>query len=270
MDVELLPAGRSFLSLAFVTLALCIAALASGLSGFGFSAIGAAILLVLPPALAIPLLMTLSTATQLLAIHQLRMEMLPLREWPRRWPGGPAPYVIGGLLGVPVGVQLLLMLPAAALMACFGVLLVAYAVHCVLKPRAAAIAVPQGAKAPIAVGFVGGAIGGFTAFPGAAVVLWMGLTGAAKSAARSVVQPYILTLQVYALVTLAVLEPGTFDAGFWHLLALLLPAVLPYTWAGVSVYRGFSDVQARRLTVFLLGGSGVGLLLRSGLVMALP
>ena len=173
--------------------------------------------------------------------------------------------MLGGLPGVPVGVWLLLVLPAGALMACFGALLLLYSGHCLLKQRAAAFEPPPGAKAPIAVGFVGGAIGGFTAFPGAAVVVWMGLTAAAKSAARSVVQPYILTLQVYALATLAVVKPGTFDLRFWHLLALLLPAVLPYTWAGVSVYRSFSDIQARRFTVFLLGGSGFGLLLRSGL-----
>jgi uncharacterized protein len=270
MDIELVPAGHSFLSLMFVTLALCVAALTSGLSGFGFSAIGAAILLALPPAVAIPLLMTLSTATQLLAIHLLRTEMMPVGEWLRRWPGGPAPYVLGGLLGVPVGVHLLLMLHAGTLMACFGALLLVYAAHCLLKPHVPAFVPREGAKAPISVGFVGGAIGGFTAFPGAAVVVWMGLTGAAKSVARSVVQPYILTLQVYALATLAIVKPGTFDARFWHLLVLLLPAVLPYTWAGVSVYRSFSDLQARRLTVLLLGGSGAGLLLRSGLSLPLP
>ena len=51
------------------------AGLVSGLSGFGFSAVGAAILVLLPPAKGVPLLMALSTANQLLSLRELRDEM---------------------------------------------------------------------------------------------------------------------------------------------------------------------------------------------------
>ena len=66
---------------------LAASAVMSGLSGFGFSAIGALSLFVLPPLLAVPLLMTLSTANQMLSLNQLKADFKPLKEW---WPDGPA------------------------------------------------------------------------------------------------------------------------------------------------------------------------------------
>ena len=66
------------------------------------SAIGALCLWLLPPKLGVPLLMSLSTANQLLSIGQLKADMRPLRDW---WPDGPAPYLLGGLIGVPIGLS---------------------------------------------------------------------------------------------------------------------------------------------------------------------
>ncbi len=59
---------------------LATSALMSGLSGFGFSAIGAFCLWLLPPTLGVPLLMSLSTANQLMSIGQLKADMKPPRE----------------------------------------------------------------------------------------------------------------------------------------------------------------------------------------------
>jgi uncharacterized protein len=263
--LDLLPADLAFDQMAFLAIVLCAAAFMSGMSGFGFSAIGAATLLVLPPSLGIPLLMTLSTATQVLAIRLLKLEMMPLREWRPKWPDGPGPYVLGGLLGAPMGVWLLMMLPTPLLMACFGGLLLAYAAYSILKRSSFLVAARPGAGIRIGVGFIGGVLGGFTAFPGAAVVIWTGLTGTSKTAARSIVQPYILTLQVYSLAVLTISAADTFGPSFWHLLFLLMPVVLPYTWAGVRTYQSCTEARARRLTFYLLGGSGAGLLMRGAL-----
>ena len=68
----------------------------SGLSGFGFSAVGAASFWVLPPVYAVPLLMSLSVSSQLLSLRQLRSELKPWAHW---WPSGPAPFVLGGMRG---------------------------------------------------------------------------------------------------------------------------------------------------------------------------
>src|SRR3977135_1478317 len=96
---------------------LAASALMSGLSGFGFSAIGALCLILLPPKLGVPLLMTLSAAHPAMSLRQLCADMAPIRHW---WANGPAPYLLGGLIGVPVGLAILSSLPTSDLMLVFG------------------------------------------------------------------------------------------------------------------------------------------------------
>jgi hypothetical protein len=113
------------------------------------------------------------------------------------------------------------------------------------------------------VGMVGGVIGGFTAFPGAAVVVWSGLRRLSKQESRSIVQPYILGLQLVSLAMLSVQHPETFDHVYWTLLAITVPVVLPCTLLGVNLYKSLSDINFRRVTFMLLGTSGVGLLVKA-------
>lgn len=237
---------------------LFVSGLMSGLSGFGFSAVGSACLLLIPPKLAVPLLMALSTANQLLSVGQLREDMpKSLREC---WPVGPGPCVVGGIIGVPIGIWLLNHLPATRLMVLFGIILTVYSAYSIFKPAGLTLRGFDGAKSGMAVGFLGGTIGGFTAFPGAAVVVWTGLRNLPKRLTRSIVQPYILVLQVASLATNAYLHPQIFGGRFWTLLAITMPVVLPGTLGGVLLYRRISDVNFKRVSFFLLGVSGVGLL----------
>jgi hypothetical protein len=232
----------------------------SGLSGFGFSAIGALCLWLLPPKLGVPLLMSLSTANQLMSVGQLKADMKPIREW---WPDGPAPYLLGGLVGVPVGLAILHSLPTSTLMAIFGGFLVAYAAYSMLKPEGVHVSRSGGWIASSLVGMAGGVIGGFTAFPGAAVVVWSGLRRLPKSESRAIVQPYILGLQILSLALLALQRPETFNHTFWALFAITTPIVLPCTLLGVNLYKSLSDVNFRRVTFMLLGTSGLGLLVKA-------
>ena len=48
-------------------------------------------LIVLPPKLGVPLLMTLSAANQIMSLRQLKADMKPIKQW---WPDGPAPYLL--------------------------------------------------------------------------------------------------------------------------------------------------------------------------------
>lgn len=251
--------GVPLYTLTMLALILVVSAVMSGLSGFGFSAIGAASLWLLPPTLAVPLLMALSTANQLLSVQQLKAEMKPWREW---WPDGPGVYIFGGLLGVPVGVWLLHALPTATLMVAFGMLLMVYSVYSIRKPDSLFIYRHIGWPVSALVGALGGVIGGFTAFPGAAVVIWTGLVTRRKNEIRAIVQPYILALQIVALLLLWVNHPETFDAQFWGLLGIMLPFVLPGTLLGLRLYRNLSEVNFKRIALVMLGVSGMGLFLK--------
>lgn len=246
-----------------LALILLVSGLMSGLSGFGFSAIGALCLWLLPPKLGVPLLMSLSTANQLMSLRQLKADLKPWKEW---WPDGPTPYLLGGFIGVPVGLSILHGLPTGMLMLLFGGFLVAYAAYSILKPDRVHVEVKETPLISAFVGMIGGVIGGFTAFPGAAVVVWSGLRQLPKRESRSIVQPYILGLQLISLALLALQHPETFGKNFWALLIFTVPVVLPGTLMGVNLYRRISDINFRKVTFLLLGISGLGLLAKAAAV----
>jgi uncharacterized protein len=258
-DTPNFVAGFGMRQMVMIELILFLSGLMSGLSGFGFSAVGAACLLFIQPILEVPLLQTLSTGNQLLSVEQLRADM------PKSWKGlweGPGPCILGGIVGVPIGIWLLSHLPATQLMVAFGSLLVVYSIYSMLKPAGAKLHGFGGPVAGAAVGLLGGVIGGFTAFPGAAVVVWTGLRDLPKAQNRAIVQPYIIMSQIYSLGLIAWLHPSYISHRYWLLLLVTLPAVLPGTFGGVMIYRRISDVNFKRVSFFLLGLSGLSLLLK--------
>jgi len=249
---------------------LALAGFMSGLSGFGFSAVGAAVLWFLKPAQALPLLMLLSVVNQLLSLGELRRDLLPRAQW---WSHGPAPYILGGVAGAPIGIAILRNISAEMLSFAIGLILVSYALWTLYRPGTWKLQDPHRAWT-VLVGFCGGVIGGFTAFPGCAVVVWANLRGLAKREQRAIVQPYIVCMQLLSIAILYASKAedtraDPFDANFCLLFLLMLPAVLPMTSVGVWAFRRVSDVDFRRVTLGLLGISGAGLTLKSSIPLAL-
>jgi uncharacterized protein len=253
-------AGLSLREFASVMTIVFFSGVMSGLSGFGFSAIGAASLLFMPPVLQVPLFQALSTGNQLLSVGQLREEMPKSAK--DLW-AGPGPCMLGGAVGVPIGIWLLFHLPAARLMSVFGVLLTGYAVYSLLKPASFKLRGCDSRWWGGGVGFLGGVVGGFTAFPGAAVVVWTGLRGLPKAQHRAIVQPYIILSQIYSLALVALFHPSYLNAQFWLLLLLSLPVVVPGTLSGLALYRRTSDMNFKRISYVLLGISGMSLLAKT-------
>ncbi len=245
------------------------AAVFSGLSGFGFSAVGALSLIVLPPPLGVALLMVLSVAAQAFSYGSLATELRPHRgAWHRR--DGVMPYLVGGVIGLPVGLALLTSLGARPLMAGLGLLLVVYAGWSLRRPAGAVLqaqvrARVSSVRSALLVGAAGGVVGGFAAFPGSALVVWNGIVGRTKEQSRALTQPYILFMQVLALLLLVAVRPQLFDATFWALLAVALPGTLLGNGLGVAIYRRTGDLGYRRITLIALGLSGAGLLLKVAL-----
>ena len=247
-------------ALLLIILIIALAGFISGLSGFGFSAVGVMLLWVMNPTRAIPLLMALSIANQLLSISQLKEEMIPLSKW---WSAGPATYILGGFFGVPAGVWIMANLPASELTFAIGMILLIYSTWMVLRPVAISVN-SSGPFEHILVGMVGGAIGGFTAFPGCAVVIWAGLRNLSKTEQRGIVQPYILAMQMASLLSMIYLHSGDlnsnpYDSNFWILFAFLLPVVLPMTKLEVAAFKSLSDVNFKNITLGVLALSGSGL-----------
>lgn len=242
-----------------IAVVLFLAGLVSGLSGFAFSAVAACSLWLLPPLQAVPLIMLLSTCNQLLSAGALRKEIV-LRSTPER--EGALAYIIGGLVGAPIGLGLLQALPARMFAGGLGLFLITYSVLVLLKPDSLRTRL-SGWKPAVAVGTAGGIVGGFSAFPAAVPAVYLGLRGLNKAETRSITQPYILVLQLVSLSILALTRHAIFDLQFWSLWALTLPAVLAGTWTGVTLYRRFNEVNFRRAVLILLLVSGVSLLMKA-------
>jgi uncharacterized membrane protein YfcA len=252
-------AGLSTRELVGIDCILFLSGVMSGLSGFGFSAVGAATLLFIPPITEAPLLQTLSTGNQLLSLERLRADMP--NSWRSFW-DGPGYPILGGLPGAYAGIWMLSHLPARQLMTVFGSVLVLYCVYSLFRTAGARIHGFGGPVAGMIVGFIGGAFGGFTAFPGAAVVVWAGLRNLPKTQSRAIVQPYIIMSQLFSLALIALQHPDYLSGHYWALLLWTLPAVLPGTFCGVTLYRRISDVNFRRISFILLGLSGAALLIK--------
>jgi uncharacterized membrane protein YfcA len=254
-----LAAGLSTRELVLIDAILFLSATMSGLCGFGFSAVGAATLLFIPPITEAPLLQTLSTGNQLVSAERLRADMPG--SWKSFW-DGPGYPIVGGMPGAYAGIWMLSHLPARQLMTVFGAFLVMYCIYSLFRPAGARLRGFDGPITGMIVGFIGGAFGGFTAFPGAAVVVWAGLRALPKAQSRAIVQPYIIMSQLFSVGLIVLQHPQYLSGHYWTLLLLTLPAVLPGTFCGVALYRRISDINFRRISFVLLGVSGAAILLQ--------
>jgi uncharacterized membrane protein YfcA len=238
-----------------LVLILGLAGFVSGMIGFGFASFGAAVLWILPPREGVPLLMLLSACSQILSIGQLRSSMTPLKEW---WPQGPAPYVIGGWAGIPLGLWLLSHLDAKLLCCIIGLIVVGYSLWTIIKPSGMS-PWKHTLSGALSVGLLGGVVGGFCASPGSVMVIWANLLGLNKEEQRAMVQPYILAMQLMALLIFA-LRGGVFSGCLGIIWGCSFIVILITTRLGVTAFRRLSNSGYNRLVMILLSISGVSLI----------
>ena len=113
------------------------------------------------------------------------------------------PFVLGGLLGIPLGVALLPRLDADVFKLLLGALLVIACPAMLFASRLPRVALRNAAAARLAdgaAGLGGGVMGGLGGFTGVIPTLWCTLRGFEKSTQRTVVQNFNLaTLSVTML-----------------------------------------------------------------------
>lgn len=223
-----------------------------GLSGFGFGLVAMSFWAwTIDPRLAAAMTVFGGLTGQLLAAFTVRRGF----SWSNL-----LPFVAGGLVGIPVGVQLLPHLDPVIFKACIGGLL---AVWCPLMLFATRLPrITAGGKvADGVVGAMGGVMGGIGGFTGVIPTLWCTLRGFDRDVQRSVIQNFNLSMLV---VTMAgYLYTGVVTRDMLPLFAIILPAMLVPTLLGARLYVGISDVTFRRVVLGLLTLSGVALLFSS-------
>jgi len=223
--------------------------------GFGFGMVGASVLWILPPREGIPLLMLLSACSQIISLIQLRSSMTPLRSW---WAEGPAPCILGGFAGVPIGIWLLSRLNAKILCSLIGLIFVAYSFWMILK-TARFRPLRRTLSGALSAGLIGGIVGGFCAAPGPVMVIWANLLGLSKEQQRAIVQPFILAVLLLGLL-IYVMRGGVFSGCLGILWVSSFAVILLTTRLGVMVFRRLSNRAYNRLVTILLTISGASLI----------
>lgn len=232
-----------------VALGAALAGFVQGLSGFAFAMVAMAVWAWwVDPQLAAAMAVFGGFSGQLLAALTVRrgfdIKLL-------------APFVIGGLAGIPVGIGILPLLDLSLFKLALGGLLavicpVMLVAHKLPKVNAG------GRPADAVAGFIGGVLGGIGGVSGAIPTLWCTLRGMPKDQQRAVIQNFNLGMLG---VTLALyVGTGVITAATLPMLAIVLPAMLIPTLLGAKLYIGISEAAFRRIVLGLLTASGLAML----------
>lgn len=226
-----------------------LAGFVHGLVGFGTGLVALGLWLhVLEPVLAAPLVVICSVAASAQSVHVIRHTI----SWRRLWP-----FILFGLLGVPLGVLALGHIDATVLRAAVGIFLVLYSTAMLLFRRLPVID-RGGRPADALIGFAGGVMGGAGGLSGPLPTVWCGLKGWSKKDQRATLQPFNMTILAWTLVSYASRDILTKEVGRLALAAL--PGTVLGVWFGVKTYGRIDDRQFERVILWLLLTSGTVLI----------
>jgi uncharacterized membrane protein YfcA len=255
-----------------------LGAIVQGVAGFAFSAVAGAILLhVRPPTEAVPLMMACSITVQAATLISLRRTM----QW-----GGSVFLIGGGALGLPPALYLLHHVNTWAFRIGFGLFIAGYAAYMFWKcsrltiaalaampTLGAGVASPTTGRMPAskfakqlqqlrkwpdaALGFASGLVGGLTAMPGALPTIWCDLQGMPKDRQRGMVQPFIASMQLIALLLLwsrRDIPPRVISD-----MLITLPALAAGSALGIVLFTRVDDATFKRIVLATLFVAGLGL-----------
>ena len=235
-----------------VALGAVVAGFVQGLSGFAFGMVAMSFWAwALEPRLAATLAVFGALTGQILAAISVRrgfsLQLL-------------LPFIVGGLMGIPLGVLLLPHLDMAWFKVILGGLLVLWCPVMLLSKHLPMISV-GGRLADGIVGMAGGVLGGIGGVTGTIPTLWCTLRGYPKDAQRAVIQNFNLSMLA---VTMAIyLATGIVTREMLPMFAVVAPAMLVPTLLGTRVYIGISEARFRQIVLGLLTASGLAMLASS-------
>jgi uncharacterized membrane protein YfcA len=234
------------------TVTVFAASLLSSLAGFAFSALCGAMLFQFrhDPIAVVQIMLACSLANQSLSVWMLRRDI----DWRRL-----LPFLVPGAAGVLCGVFALLHLQADVYVRVLGCILFLYGSYMLVRPP---ITLRQtGIVGDAISGLFGGVLGGLAAVPGAPVSIWCAMKGWDKTCQRALYQPFILIMQVVALMAIPAMRVGSAaQAGFPSMVYLYVPAGLIGTLIGFCCFRRMTNRQFGIAVNVLLAVSGAGLL----------
>jgi hypothetical protein len=237
-------------TLAIVVVAALIAGFTTGFAGFGTGLVASGLWFhALPAPMVPPLVALASVAGQLVGVLTVRKSF----DWPRMMP-----FLIGGVIGIPLGVAALAAVSPVLLRTSVGAFLILYSLYQLIGRRPREIGAWGGKLADGVVGIVGGFLGGFAGLSAPAPLVWLQLRGSDSSGQRAIYQPFNLIVLTFASAAMA--AGGQIGAPLVPIALVCLPATMIGAWIGARAYVGVSPQTFQRLVLCLLLASG-GILL---------
>ena len=232
-------------TIGLVVLGGFLGGVASGAAGFAYGVVATSIWLhAISPLHAALLVVVGGMVNQSGLVWTIRRTI----DFPRLWP-----FLVGGALGVPLGVLLVLETNPRAIQIALALFMIVYGFYALFAPR-----LPHvnwgGRIADAGAGFFGGLVGGVAGLSGIAPAIWTQLRGWSKEAARGVYQPFILFAHV---LTMLLIGAVALDREGVVLFLIAIPAVLLGSWTGWKIYGRLSEVRFRQMLSALLIGSGL-------------
>jgi uncharacterized membrane protein YfcA len=216
----------------------------SGLAGFGTALMALGIwLYILPPSAAVPLVLICSVVAQTATLPSMWKSFDLTLVWP---------FLIGGLLGVPLGTMLVAHADPNIFKLTVGILLLVF-------PTALYFSAPMafefgGKIADGIVGFIGGILGGLAGLSGPPPILWASVRGWGKDERRGVFQTFNWTVLFVALCLQT--ASGLVAREVIWLAVLAFPGTVLGSWIGARLYRALSDRNFRDVVLGMLFLSG--------------
>ena len=227
------------------------AAVVAGVAGFAFGIVAAAGWLhFLSPVQTAALIAAFGLIVQGLSVWKLRRS-LNLRRL--------LPFLIGGAVGVPIGIELLRWTSSATLRLAIGVVLILFSLYNLVRPKVAPVA--AGPVADGAVGLVNGIMGGATGLAGIVVTIWSTVRGWPRDEQRAVFQP--IGVAIFLMTGAWLGSAGMIGGDTLRLFLLGLPALLAGTWVGLKLYGRLDEAGFRKVVLGLLLLSGLALVIRA-------
>ena len=228
-----------------------VAALVTGVAGFAFGLIAAAIwLYALTPIQTTALIVSYGLLVQAYGVWKLRhgLEI-----------GRLIPLIAGSAIGVPFGILILRWIPPAYLRTAIGGLLILFSLYNLFRPTLPSMK-RTGRTGDAAAGFINGVVGGSTGLAGIVIVIWSSLRGWQRDEQRAAFQP--TGVATFLLTLFALGGTGSIDNEMIKLFGWGLPTLIVGTWAGWWLYGRLDEAKFRKVVLALLLISGIGLIIR--------
>lgn len=232
-----------------------VAGFVQGLTGFAFALVAMSFWVwVLPPQLSAPLVVFASVWSHIISLCNEPAQTLKHNLI--------LPYVIAGLIGVPLGSYLLQFVEMHSFKIFLGLFLLLWCPIMLLNPKIKQIE-RTGQTADSSIGFIGGILGGLGGFCGAVPSAWLMLKNRPKHEQRYILRHFNFAIQIFTL--LSYLLQGILQLNQWPYLSVVLLSVSVPAILGAKLFYKISEQQFKRIVLSVLFASGL-FLVATGLI----